>query len=198
MTARFAQIVGFLLIALGSTTPVSAGWWEGCTDAADRCFGSIARDYKRRQCWPEPFTVPDRVAARAPLVTMVSNGWRRQNMLGELHFEPATGQLTEAGRLKVRWIVTEAPQPHRIVYVHTADSNEETAARIAAVKQLVVRYAPPGEMLPVLPTSISDEGWPADQVDLIGRKFQASTPPPRLPAKTDSGGGSGSGSGGGN
>jgi hypothetical protein len=131
------------------------------------------------------------------MVTMVSNGWRRQNMLGEFHFEPATGQLTEAGRLKVRWIVTEAPQQHRIVYVHTADSNEQTAARIAAVQLLVVRYAPPGEMPPVLPTSISDQGWPADQVDLIGRKFQASTPPPRLSAKTDSGG-SGSGSDSGN
>ena len=197
MTARFAQITGFLLIALGSTTPVSAGWWDGCTDSADRCFGSIARDIKRRQCWPEPFTEPDQVTVRAPMVTMVSNGWRLQNMLGEFHFEPATGKLTEAGRLKVRWIVTEAPQQHRIVYVHTADGNEETAARIAAVQQLVVRYAPPGEMPPVLPTSISDEGWPADQVDLIGRKFQTSTPEPRLPAKTPSGGSS-SGSGGGN
>jgi hypothetical protein len=183
------------LITLGSTAPVLAGWWEGCANAADRCFGSIARDIKRRQCWPEPFTEPDRVAARAPMVTMVSNGWRLQNMLGEFHFEANTGLLTEAGRLKVRWIVTEAPQQHRIVYVHAADSNEETAARIDAVQQLGVRYAPPGEMLPVLPTSISDEGWPADQVDLIGRKFQASTPPPRLPAKTDSGG-SGGGSGG--
>ena len=195
MAVRFAKIIGFLLIALGSTTPVMAGWWESCTDASDQCFGSIARDIKRRQCWPEPFTAPDRVATRAPMVTMVSNGWRRQNMLGEFHFEPGTGQLTEAGRLKIRWIVTEAPQQHRIVYVHTADSNEETNARIAAVQQLVVRYAPPGELPPVLPTSISDEGWPADQVDLIGRKFRASTPPPRLPTKTDGGS---SGSAGGN
>jgi hypothetical protein len=197
MAVRFARIIGFLLIALGSSTPVQAGWWDGCTNAADRCFGSIARDIKRRQCWPEPFTEPDRTAVRAPMVIMVNNGWRRQNMLGEFHFEPATGQLTEAGRLKIRWIVTEAPEQHRIVYVHTADSNEETATRIAAVQQLVARYAPPGETLPVLPTSISDEGSPADQVDLIGRKFQTSTPEPRLPAKTDSSGsGSSSGSSG--
>jgi len=204
MAVRFARIIGFLLIALGSTTPVQAGWWDGCTNAADRCFGSIARDIKRRQCWPEPFTEPDRTAVRAPMVIMVNNGWRRQNMLGEFHFEPATGQLTEAGRLKVRWIVTEAPQQHRIVYVHTADGNEETAARIAAVQLLAARYAPPGEMPPVLPTSISDQGWPADQVDLIGRKFLASTPDPRLPTQKSSGGnssgsgGSSSGSGGGN
>lgn len=197
MAVRVARIIGFILISLGSTTPVLAGWWESCTDATDRCFGSIARDIKRRQCWPEPFVISDRVAARAPMVTMVSNGWRRQNMLGEFHFEPGTGQLTEAGRLKIRWIVTEAPQQHRIVYVHTADGSQETDARIAAVQQMVARYASPGELLPVLPTSISDEGWPADQVDLIGRKFRASTPPPRLPSEANSGS-SGSGSSGGN
>ena len=39
---------------------------------------------------------------------------------------------------------------------------------------------------PVLATSISDEGWPADQVDQIAQKFQASAPPPRLPAEASS------------
>ena len=203
MAVRFAQIIGFLLILLSSTTPVLAGWWESCTDAPKQCFSSIAQDVKSRQCWPKPFTEPDIAAVRAPMAIMVSNGWRRQNMLVEFHFEPATGQLTEAGRLKIRWIVKEAPQQHRIVYVHTADGSEETDARIAAVQLLVARYAPPGEMLPVLPTSISEEGWPADQVDLIGRKFQSSIPDPRLPkmesgsSGSSSSGSSGSSSGGG-
>ena len=106
---------------------------------------------------------------------MVANGWRRQNMLGEFHFEPATGQLTEAGRLKVRWILTACPEQHRLIYVHTAERDEETSARIAAVQQLAAQIAP-NDVPPVMPTSISDDGWPADQVDLIGRKFQSSTP----------------------
>ena len=106
------------------------------------------RDVKRRQCWPDPFLCPDRAAVRAPFCAMVANGWRRQNMLGEFHFDPQSGQLTEAGRLKVQWILTACPEQHRLIYVHAAGTREETAARVAAVQQLAGpvrhrRHGPP-------------------------------------------------------
>jgi hypothetical protein len=95
----------------------------------------------------------------------------------------------------VRWILTACPKQHRLIYVHTADGDEETSARIAAVQQLASKISP-NNMPPILSTSIPDDGWPADQVDLIGRKFQATTPPPRLPADTDNGSSSGGSSSG--
>jgi hypothetical protein len=192
MPARLIAVVGFALISLGLASQVAG-------DICSSVCNSVARDIKRRQCWPEPFTGPDRVAARAPFAMMVANGWRRQNMLGEFHFEPRTGQLTEAGRLKVQWILTVAPQQHRLVYVHTADSKEETAARLAAVQQLAVKISPES-LPPVLPTSISDEGWSAAQVDAIERKYMSATPSPRLPMPNPSSGasGGGGGNGGGN
>ena len=192
MSARFLSIVGFALIALGCATQVSA-------EILCEAVNSIARDVKRRQCWPEPFDGLDRATVRAPFVIQVANGWQRQNMLGEFHFEPGSGQLTEAGRLKVRWILTAGPQQHRLLYVHTADQVEETSARIAAVQKLAGQITP-NNMPPVMPTSISDEGWPADQVDLIGRKFREKGIPqldlPGLP-HGDSGSGSSGGGGGG-
>jgi hypothetical protein len=192
MPARFLAVVGLALIALGLASQVSA-------EVLCEAVNSIVRDVKRRQCWPEPFVGPDRASVSAPFVTQVANGWRRQNMLGEFHFEQGTGQLTEAGRLKVRWILTVAPQQHRLVYVHTADTNEETSARVAAVQQLAGRIAP-NDLPPVMPTSISDEGWPADEVDLIGRKFREKAIPqldlPGYPhggdANTSNSGGGGS------
>lgn len=187
MPARLFSVAGFVLIALSSATQVSA----------DYCFGiidSIATDTKRRQCWPEPFSGPDRATIRAPFATMVANGWRRQNMLGDYHFDSGTGQLTEAGRLKVRWILTAGPQQHRQIYVHMAERSDETSARIAAVRQYVAQVAPQ-DLAPVLPTSISDDGWPADRVDLIGRKYQATTPAPKLPPPAGTGGASGGSSG---
>ena len=181
MPARFLSIVGFALITLGSVGQVSAD-----------CFG-IVTDTKRRNCWPDPFLCPDRATVCAPFAIMVANGWRRQNMLGEFHFQPETGQLTEAGRLKVRWILTSGPREHRLVYVHMADTSNETSARVAAVLNWAAQIAP-NDVPPVLTTSISDDGWPADQVDLIGRKFQALTPLPRLPASTGTSGAQGGGS----
>ncbi len=184
MSARIIAVVGFVLIALGSAAQVSA-------DLFCDAFGSIATDVKRRQCWPEPFTGADRATTRAPFCIQVANGWRRQNMLGEFYFEPGTARLTEAGRLKVRWILTVCPEQHRLIYVHSAAREEETLARIAAVRELATQIAP-GDLPPIMPTSIADDGRPADQVDLISRKFQSSTPSPRLPAATDNGGSSGS------
>jgi hypothetical protein len=180
MSARWLSIAVVSLIALGSAAQVSA-------EILSQAASSIVRDIKRRQCWPEPFISADRAATRMPFVAQVANGWRRQNMLGEFHFEPTTGQLTESGRLRVRWILTVCPEQHRLIYVHMAEKDEETAARVAAVQQAMVQIAP-NSPVPVMTTSISDDGSPADQVDMIGRKFQATAPAPRLP-KVDTGGG---------
>jgi hypothetical protein len=187
MPARLFGTIGSVLLVLSFASQASAEFCCGI-------FNSIARDVKRRQCWPEPFSSADRAAARMPFVTMVSNGWRRQNMLGDAHFDPSTGQLTEAGRIKLRWILINAPQQHRVVYIRVGMTDEETSSRFASVQQLVCQIAPTNPP-PVLPTSIADEGRPAAEVDAISRKYLDSTPLPRL-APSSSGGSSSGGTGG--
>jgi hypothetical protein len=187
MLARLLAIAGFVLISLGCVSQVSADFCCGF-------FNDIARDIKRRQCWPAPFDACDRAATRAPFVSMVSNGWRRQNMLGDAHFDPATGELTEAGRIKLRWILTTAPQQHRVVYVHVGQTDEDTTSRFASVQQQASRITP-NNPAPILPTTIVEDGWPATQVDAISRKYLESTPVPRLaPPTSSSAGGSSGGS----
>ena len=163
MPARLLPAVGFVLIVLGSAAQVTA-------DPLGDVVHSVLQDTKRRNCWPEPFISCDRAAVRSPFVVQVANGWRRQNMLGEFHFEPGTGQLNEAGRLKVRWILTTGPQQHRLIYVHVAEKGEETTARLAAVEQWAVQISPK-DVPPIMPTTIADDDVPADRADAIGRKF---------------------------
>lgn len=174
MIARPVCIVAFALVSIACAAPAQANW------LTDFCH-SIARDVKRRQCWPKPFICPDRYAIQAPFALMVSNGWRQQNMLSDHHFTENSGDLTEAGQLKVRWILTEAPQQHRTIYVRRARSPEETGARLDNVRQLAANIVPPGMLPPVLETSVPAHGWSAAQVDEIGRKFQKSIPDPKLP-----------------
>ena len=184
MSARLLSVAGLVVVVFGSAAAVVA---DPCSDF----FHSVAQDTKRRNCWPEPFVSGGRASVRAPFVLQVANGWRRQNMLGEFHFEPGSGQLNEAGRLKVRWILFTGPQQHRLIYVHVAEKNEETAARLAAVQQLACQISP-NDVPPVMLTTIADDDSPADRADAIGRKFQSSMPAPRLPsAGGDSGGGGG-------
>jgi len=142
---------------------------------------SVARDWKRNNCWPEAFLGPDRLAVRAPFVVMVNNGWRRQNLVANHHFEEGTAMLNQSGELKVRWIMTQAPKQHRTIYVRRADSPEDTAARIAAVQEYGVRFAEDGQLPVVLETNLDTTGWPAARVDMIDRKSLDTAPDPRLP-----------------
>jgi hypothetical protein len=168
MRKREFCLVGLLLLSSLSTA------------LADGVIPSIVTDFKRVNCWPKPFDGPDRQAARAPFAIMVSNGWHRQNLLGDYHFRD-DGQLTDSGELKLRWIVYECPPQHRAVFVHMANSPQVTDARMAAVSRSLQRLAPPEQSPPVAVTAISDQGWPASRADAVGRAFDKSTPEPRLP-----------------
>jgi len=164
---------------------VAVGVAVTATQARAECLSMIAsygvREFKRRNCWPKPFSCPDRYAVRAPFHTMVNNGWRRQNLLGDHHFARGTGELTEAGKLKVRWILTAAPQHHGEIYVHKAETVDETAARMESVRLAAAEIAPERGPPPVLETGIPEYGWPAWRVDAVGRAFESSMPEPKLP-----------------
>jgi len=185
MLARslFGLIVG--LVCFACAIPAEANWFtEFC--------GGVIRDTKRRNCWPEPFVGPDRQSVRAPFAIMVAKGWERQNMLADHHFvDPSSGELSESGKLKVRWILQEAPRQHRIVYVHQSEHAAVTTARIDAVQQYITSINTQDELPPVVETNMPAGGWPASRVDMIGRKYEASIPAPRLPElQAGQGGGS--------
>ena len=49
----------------------------------------------------------------------------------------------------------------------------------------------PTDLPPILTTTISDEGWSAEQIDAIGRGYLKSMPNPKLPESGGSMGGGG-------
>jgi hypothetical protein len=184
MLAYLVRLLVFAVVAF-TTLSSSADWLS--------CFcNSIARDTKRRNCWPAPFVCPDRQTVRAPFCIEVTNGWRRQNMLSDFHFESKTGQLTEAGKLKIRWVFFECPEQHRGIFVHIGQTTEETDARMAAVNAYANTLASQGPVPPIMSTAIPDDGYSAAQVDMITRKYQSSVPPPRLPSQSGQSSGNGS------
>ena len=180
MTVRFARLAVFALLAFAWVVPAQANHLE---DA----WCAIVRDTKRRHCWPRPFLCSDRHDVRAPLALMVHNGWRSQNTLTDHHFVEGSGGLSAAGRHKLRWIVTEAPPHHRMVYVHRTDDQELTAERVGQAQQFVVEHARGAQLPSVFETDKRPHGWPAARADLVGRKFEASQPSPRLPEAEASG-----------
>ena len=172
MLRNCARIVA-LLAVVAAARPSQADWhsfWAG-----------VERDAHRNKMWPQAFTPLDQRAAEAPFATMAAKGWQRQNLIGDHHFTEDSAKLTEAGQLRVRWILTQAPLEHRTLYIERGASAQLTAARVDATQQAAIAVLPRGELPQVLVSEMATRGWPAEQVDGIGRKYQETIPPPRLP-----------------
>jgi len=147
----------------------------------------MVADWRENNCWPNGLPEPDRQQVLSTLETQIQNGWRRQNLLSDFHFEPETGQLNSAGEEKLRWILWEVPEKHRIVYVARSIHPSETEARMASVQKAAAQMMGDRPLPPILPSELSPIGWPSAQVDAIHRKFQETMPPPRLKAPTNPG-----------
>jgi hypothetical protein len=142
----------------------------------------IKSGYRRNVLWPYPYICPDRMAVREPFEIMVRNGWRRQNLLGGYLFDPQTNQLTTAGELEVRWIMTQAPPAYRQVFIERSLDPAVTAQRIAATRQFAARVSLDGQLPEVFESDLMAEGRPAAIVDATNVKFMENMPVPVLPA----------------
>ena len=146
-----------------------------------RAYHSMAKDFKRNNCWPRPFVLRERQAVRAPFAIMVNKGWQREHTLGEYHFDPVTGQLNEPGRRRVYWIINQVNIARRSIFVYRAMKPEMTLARVDSVQQWTAQLLPHGELPPVIETNLPAPGRPAEEVDRIRQDYLKSMPPPRLP-----------------
>jgi hypothetical protein len=127
------------------------------------------------------------------MAVQINAGWERQNLLSDFHFTQVNNELTEAGRMRIEWIMTGVSEPHRQIYVRRANTPQETAARMQAVQRFVA-ISPYSANIPVLESTRTDDGWPADRIDSISKKAAGAVMEPKLMGS--SGGMSGSGSGG--
>ena len=179
--ARTFTLIALVFVLLGQATSARADWHA--------CWARFKLDFKRMNCWPEPFVTTDRSLTREPITRMVRKGWQRQTTLGDHHFHPETHQLNEAGELMVRWVMTQAPTARRHVHVLRGDRPEESEVRLDSVQQFIVRSMPNYPLPPVVATDIEPPGWPAEYVNAIDNKSHDSIPAPRLPAQTGLSGG---------
>lgn len=176
MIARRVAAIVFIATIFAAVSNVHAqfAWFHDFTD-------SVVTDFKRNNCNPEPFLGPDRAAVRIPFNIMVHNGWRLQNTLGDHYFNETSGELTEAGKSKIYWILNQAPEQHRTIFVQRSRSEAISNQRMELVRSMAAAYAPMGAIPRVEATVEGLAGWPADRVDQISRAFQTSAPDPRLP-----------------
>ena len=138
-------------------------------------------DALRMNCWPEPFVHADRETVRTPLIAMTAAGWRTQNTLSDHLFDANSQFLTQAGKLKVHWIVSQAPEHRRTVFVLRGEDERLTQIRLDSVRQAMDRTTSDGPKPEVFVTNIVPAGGSGAYFDEVDRQLKASVPPPRLP-----------------
>ena len=185
---RCGFAVAIVWTLMFSAAPAKAQWFANF-------WSGVHRDYHRNKDWPEQFLRADREAVTVPLGLMVANGWRRQNLLSDYHFNDDAPQLNQAGELKVQFILTQMAPQRRTIFVQRGSSPDVTATRMAVVQRTAERILPPGHLADVVESDLPNYGWPAEEVDSVSRKWQSSRPDPRIKSASSGGGGGGSGSG---
>jgi len=137
--------------------------------------------------WPRHYIPPARRSVCAAYAAMVNNGWRRQNLLGDYHFNHDTNELTSAGKLKVNWILSQAPVQHRNVFVQRGVEELQTVARITSVHDYAGSMSPSVGQVDVNDTHIVAEGHSAASVDNVFVGYEANRLPPVLPVSSGGG-----------
>ena len=170
MRRAFASFIGTIII-LSLVAPVQADWPE--------FKHKSGIDFARNNSWPHPFRGADANAVISPFEVMRNNGWREHNTVGTALFSPQQA-LSEAGQLKIQWIVTQAPENYRVVYVKSGQSPEETSARVESVQLAVSRIIPTGPLPQILVTEIEPTTSSGAYQTLVHRALIKTTPTPRL------------------
>jgi len=168
-------VVGMVVANVAS--PCQAGW--------DEFWHQVHVDFRRMNCWPDPFRQMDRQAAVVPFESFKDAGWRLENTLVEFLFTEDQ-ELTHAGKLKVRHILTQVPAHRRTIFVLKADNQEMTDRRVDAVQRAAADILPEGTLPPVLVTDQIPRGGSGDYLNLVNRKYRESIPAPVLPSSEGS------------
>lgn len=161
-----------------------ATWWSNT--APGRLVHQVAEDSLKAKNWPDPYVQRDRDATRLAFTTMVEKGWKRQNILGDVHFDGGTDNLNMAGRSKIRRILFQGLRSRRDLFICRADTKETTDSRLNSVETYVTQLIGNVPNAPrVAVTNLPPAGWPAHLIDTIFRKYDATMPDPRIPEDRD-------------
>ena len=165
---------------------------DPCSNCCDPTFGQWYRSaYNWNIVWPKPFIPPARNSVLAMYDAITCKGWQRQNLLGKHHFNEETNMLTQAGKLKVQWILTQTPTDRRDIFVQRGMTAEQTAERIESIRTFAGNMFPAPGHTNVTDTHLVAEGHPASMVDTVFTGYRDNQLPPVLPP--DSGSSSSSG-----
>lgn len=97
-------------------------------------------NHSRGSAWPLPFSCWDRENYFAILDQQFATGVQVAHTLTSEYFDPETNKLNRAGEMRVGWIMQNAPQMNKQIYVYEDQTGPTIAQRVSAVRDFTGRY----------------------------------------------------------
>jgi hypothetical protein len=159
-----------------------------------------AHIYHAEHYWPWPYLCTDRQCVMDMTHAQEANGWLSETTLYEYYFNPETNELTQPGKMHLRWILDYAPANYRSVWIQQVDDAAAGQQRMNNVRLVATQIA--GANLPPIQYRVAmPPSRPAIEADTIRRKELQTIPTPRIPLPASAAGAAstapGVGSGGG-
>ena len=136
--------------------------------------------YHAAHYWPHPYVCQDRQSVREFVHIQEEAGWVSETTLYDYHFDRDQQALNRAGLIHLRWILENAPESRRTVFVQSGANNGASQLRMANVQSELSEIVPSGAMPPVALRVTQPLGRPAMEVDKIQRSEIDSQPVPRI------------------
>jgi len=184
---RLSIVISLLVLLTCQTNRAQADWYT--MKAKWHAFWDrVHVDTHRSNAWPQPFVDADRQAIRSTLAVMVDNGWRLQNTLSDPMFNAETQELTRAGELKIRWILTQMPAARRTIFVLRGRTDAITKTRLKSAEKAAAAVLGADGQTAIAITDTVPRGGSGDYYERVNRGYENSVPPPRLPQMDGSSG----------
>ncbi len=137
-------------------------------------------DRMRNSAWPQPFRSADAAAVVAPFEVMKANGWQEFNTLAHCFFDESN-QLTDAGHLKLREVLSLSAQSKAPIFVQQAESQQSTSARVESMELAISALIPEGPLPQIAITDTAPATSSGAYQTVVSRALIQTTPNPRLP-----------------
>ena len=158
--------------------------WHRPTGPQQTCM----HRYHNAHYWPHPYICQDRSYVRTVSHLQTVNGWMEETTLWGYHFEEEIPEVTDSGRLKLRWILENAPPEFQTVHVQNGPTHAISQARMEIVRRTLIEMVGEPGLPPIVARTGTSLGRPALEVDAIRRAELQSMPEPRIVSPISAGG----------
>lgn len=171
-------IIAFVLIGLFSSVGYSqnpfrnvGNWWREVRT-------QFRLDTQRNNALPQPFAVQDQATVHDTFSQMYAQGAVMNRILDSVHFDPATNELNNAGRTRLREILAQQ-KPLDIQVASTLKPDVDNA-RIEKLKSLLANYSFPGHRPQISSTFHLPHHNVGSEEAAWRKTFLSSQPAPKL------------------